>query len=237
MSQVVASSGFGLRSGARGLPQIIHTGAASFFSSKNASSRWSFRAQPSGERPSGFREGSPSPLEWHPFLEPTPTRRGFQGMNDVSNSPRNRLLLALPNRHLKQLMPELEHIRCQRAEVLLDADSSLDYVFFPHSGVVSVVAVYSDGNVIEMATIGREGCSGVQAVLGAKRLLVQIPGSLAKMSRAAFMRAMGSMPSSELSCMPTFRPFSSRSWCRSRATGRTVSSSGSPAGAHDAGPW
>ena len=81
----------------------------------------------------------------------------------------------------------------------MDADSSLDHVFFPESGVVSVVAVYGDGSVIEMATIGREGCSGVQAVLGAKsssvRLLVQIPGSATKMSRAAFTRAMGSMPS------------------------------------------
>src|SRR4029077_90417 len=66
-------------------------------------------------------------------------------------------------------------------------------------GVVSVVAVYAGGSVIEMATIGREGCTAVQAVLGAKsssvRLLVQIPGSAAKMSRAAFTRAMGSMPS------------------------------------------
>jgi hypothetical protein len=46
---------------------------------------------------------------------------------------------------------------------------------------------------------GREGCSGVQAILGAKRssvqLLVQIPGSAAKMSRVAFTRAMQSMPS------------------------------------------
>ena len=81
----------------------------------------------------------------------------------------------------------------------MDADSSLDHVFFPDSGVISVVAVYGDGSVIEMATIGREGCSGVQAVLGAKsssvRLLVQIPGSATKMSRAAFTRAMGSLPS------------------------------------------
>jgi CRP-like cAMP-binding protein len=96
-------------------------------------------------------------------------------------------------------MPELEHIRCQRAEILMDADSSLDHVFFPDSGVVSVVAVYSDGSVIEMATIGREGFTGVKAIFGAKtssfRLLVQIPGSAAKMSRAAFARAMGSMPS------------------------------------------
>jgi hypothetical protein len=51
----------------------------------------------------------------------------------------------------------------------MDADSSLDHVFFPDSGVVSVVAVYADGSVIEMATIGREGCTGVKAVFGAKR--------------------------------------------------------------------
>jgi CRP-like cAMP-binding protein len=120
-------------------------------------------------------------------------------MNDLSNWPRNRLLLALPSRDLKRVMPELEHIRCQRAEVLMDADSPLDQVFFPDSGVVSVVAVYADGSVIEMATVGREGCTGMQAFFGAKtssvRLLVQIPGSAARMSRAAFVRAMESMPS------------------------------------------
>ena len=87
-------------------------------------------------------------------------------MNALSNWPRNRLLLALPSRNLKLLMPELEHIRCQREQVLLDADSSLDHVFFPESGVISVVAVYADGSVIEAATIGREGCSGRIAVLG-----------------------------------------------------------------------
>jgi CRP-like cAMP-binding protein len=119
---------------------------------------------------------------------------------DVSSDwPRNRLLLALPTRNLKRLMPELEHIRCQHGQVLMDADSALDHVFFPDSGVILVVAFYADGSIIEMATIGREGCTGVQAVFGAKsssvQLLVQIPGSAARMSRAAFARAMGSMPS------------------------------------------
>jgi CRP-like cAMP-binding protein len=87
----------------------------------------------------------------------------------------------------------------KRGQVLMDADSSLNDVFFPEIGVISVVAVYADGSVIEMATIGREGCTGVQAIFGAKsssvRLLVQIPGSAAKMPRAAFTRAMESMPS------------------------------------------
>ena len=120
-------------------------------------------------------------------------------MSASSDWPRNRLLLALPARNLKRLMPELEHIRCQRELVLMDADSSLDFVFFPDSGVISVLAVYADGNMIEMATIGREGCTGVQAALGAKsssvQLLVQIPGSATRMPRTAFARAMQAMPS------------------------------------------
>jgi len=111
----------------------------------------------------------------------------------------NRLLLALPPRNLKQLAPELEFVRCEGDQILLDVDASIDHVFFPNSGVISVVAVYADGNVIEMATIGREGCAGVQAFFGARqssaRLLVQIPGTAAKMSRAAFNHAMKSMPS------------------------------------------
>jgi CRP-like cAMP-binding protein len=119
-------------------------------------------------------------------------------MNDLTDWPRNRLLLALSSRNLKQVMPDLDRVLCQREQVLVDADSSLDHVYFPDSGVVSVLAVYANGNVIEMATIGREGCTGIQAVFGAKvssaQLLVQIPGTAAKMSRAAFTRTMQSMP-------------------------------------------
>src|SRR5258705_10841265 len=119
-------------------------------------------------------------------------------MNARPNWPNNRLFRSLPPRHLRRLSPELEHIECRREQILADADRPLDYVFFPDTGVVSVVAVYADGKIIEMATIGREGCSGVQAFFGARnssiRLLVQIPGSAVRMSRAAFTRAMESMP-------------------------------------------
>jgi CRP-like cAMP-binding protein len=82
-------------------------------------------------------------------------------------------------------------------QILLDADSSLDQIFFPNGGVVSAAALYSDGSITEMATIGREGCTGVQAVFGAKmsscRFFTQVPGSAMKMSRATFMRSMRSM--------------------------------------------
>jgi CRP-like cAMP-binding protein len=112
--------------------------------------------------------------------------------------PRNRLLLALPPRDLKRLLPELERVSCEPKQVLLDADSALDHIYFPDSGVISALAVYADGSAIEMATIGREGCTGVQAILGAKissaRLLVQIPGTAAKIPRAAFLRAARQVP-------------------------------------------
>jgi CRP-like cAMP-binding protein len=120
-------------------------------------------------------------------------------MKAPSYRPRNRLLLALPARNLKRLLPQLKPIACRREQVLVDVDGPLDRVFFPDGGVVSLVAVYSDGSIIEMATIGREGCTAVQAVFGAKvssaRFFVQIPGSAAVMRREAFARAMQSMPS------------------------------------------
>jgi len=112
--------------------------------------------------------------------------------------PLNRLLLALPSDNLRRLMPELDQVLCKRGDILIDADSTLDYVFFPDNGVISVVAVYANGDIIEMATIGREGCSGMQAIFGAKcssvRFLVQLPGSAARLPGAAFTRAMDSMP-------------------------------------------
>ncbi len=132
----------------------------------------------------------------HPATHPPRVR--LVDMTGLSDWPRNRLLLSLPSRDLKRLLAELEHVRYERGRTLIDADSTLDHVFFPDSGVISVLAVYSDGQVIEMATIGKEGCTGVQAVFGARRssarYFAQIPGTSAKMPRRAFARAMQSMP-------------------------------------------
>jgi CRP-like cAMP-binding protein len=119
-------------------------------------------------------------------------------MSSAADWPTNRLLLALPTGDLEALMPDLERRTCSRELILTDADAELDEVFFPDSGVISAVAVYADGSIIETATVGREGCTAVQATLGARnsslRLVVQIPGSARRMSRRVFDRAMESMP-------------------------------------------
>jgi CRP-like cAMP-binding protein len=134
--------------------------------------------------------------------EPIHRKIGFLRMKFAPEQLLNRLLLALPPAEMQWLTRHLVHVPCSRGEVLIDADRALDYVFFPNSGVISVVAVYANGDIIEMATIGREGCTGLQAMLGAEmssvRFLVQIPGSAMKISRAAFRRAMDDMPAFRL---------------------------------------
>jgi CRP-like cAMP-binding protein len=69
---------------------------------------------------------------------------------------------------------------------------------FRIAGSFPSLLVYRDGSVIEMATIGREGGTGFQAIFDAKvssaRFFVQVPGTAAKMSRTAFQQAMEAIP-------------------------------------------
>jgi len=119
-------------------------------------------------------------------------------MLDQLHRPRNRLFLALPPAQLQRLRPALDTIECARDQVLIYADDALDQIYFPESAVVSLSTIFTDGTTVDMATIGREGCTGVQAVLGARissvRLLTQIPGTAMRLSRRAFAWAMNSLP-------------------------------------------
>ena len=44
-----------------------------------------------------------------------------------------------------------------RAPVLYESDDEVDEVYFPLSGMISLLVVMRDGKAIETATVGREG--------------------------------------------------------------------------------
>src|SRR5262245_17135982 len=119
-------------------------------------------------------------------------------MLDQLHRPRNRLIHALSPGSLAKLRPALEYVTCARDQVLIEADSALDQIYFPESSVLSLSTVFADGTAVDTASIGREGCTGVPAVLGARishvRLLTQIPGTAIKMSRRAFGWALETLP-------------------------------------------
>jgi CRP-like cAMP-binding protein len=65
--------------------------------------------------------------------------------------------------------------------ILFEAGDTIDRIFFPHAGVVSLVVELASGETIEAAMIGREGVVGGLSALDSKisisRAIVQIAGA------------------------------------------------------------
>jgi CRP-like cAMP-binding protein len=69
----------------------------------------------------------------------------------------NRVLAGLPPADLALLTRHLHVVTLQPGAVLQHQDHPLDYVFFPHEGLVSLLATTPDGGTIEAASVGRGG--------------------------------------------------------------------------------
>jgi CRP-like cAMP-binding protein len=107
----------------------------------------------------------------------------------LSTDPRNNSLLAdLPEADFKLIEPHLTAIRFSRGTLLAEAGEEIDQVYFPLSGMISVLTVLKDGKAIETANIGRDGVLGGPAAFGPyrtrARAMVQIPVVAATLSAA-----------------------------------------------------
>lgn len=101
-------------------------------------------------------------------------------MPSESEHFQNRLLAGMPPAEFDRLEPHLEAVDLPTGLVLYEHDDVLDTVYFPHSAVISIVAVMRDGSVAEMATVGREGLAGYGLTFETRRAqgrhLIQLPG-------------------------------------------------------------
>ena len=79
----------------------------------------------------------------------------------------NYLLAALPGSVLDRLIPQLEHVRADQGTVFIGADQPVERVYFPTSGLFSLIVLNGEGAAVEAAVVGREGMLGSAAVLGA----------------------------------------------------------------------
>ena len=80
---------------------------------------------------------------------------------------RNHLLTALVPREYQHLLPQLERVELSLEEVVYEAESQVEYVYFPETAVVSHLYILSEGGMTESDMVGREGMTGLSAVLGA----------------------------------------------------------------------
>ena len=68
----------------------------------------------------------------------------------------NRCLAALPAKDFLLLQPHLRTVPLERGTVLHDTDDEIEHVFFPLSGMVSLVAIMRNGATVETASAGRQ---------------------------------------------------------------------------------
>ncbi len=102
----------------------------------------------------------------------------------------NTLLAALGPSELEGLRMRLEPVPLALKQTLHEPDRPVEHVYFVTSGVASMVNEPNPGQVVEFATIGREGMVGLPLLFGAKsmpsRAFVQVPGEALRMPASEF---------------------------------------------------
>ncbi|HKF65144.1 MAG TPA: Crp/Fnr family transcriptional regulator [Vicinamibacterales bacterium] len=108
---------------------------------------------------------------------------------------RNLLLSSLPLEEQERICTLLEVTSLDVKEVLHKPGELIEHVYFPGGGFCSIVTVLEDGEMVEVAAIGREGMVGVTAEAGwlplSSAAMVQASTDVCyRMSTAAFRREM-----------------------------------------------
>lgn len=113
-------------------------------------------------------------------------------MDQYSKPHTNALLASLPAADLDLIASDLQQVPLTHGQILCEAGALFDHVYFPTSGMISVLAIMQNGQAIETGVIGREGVA-CSAVVGRRRALdqsmVQIDGQAARLPTAAFLAA------------------------------------------------
>jgi CRP-like cAMP-binding protein len=94
----------------------------------------------------------------------------------------NRLLAALPAGDYARVLQDVRMMTVVTGQTLQEPGAPVVDVYFPNGGVYSVTNQMRDGELVEVATVGREGMLGVGVFLGdplgTGRTLQQVPDGL-----------------------------------------------------------
>ncbi|MGB6311023.1 MAG: Crp/Fnr family transcriptional regulator [Pseudolabrys sp.] len=98
----------------------------------------------------------------------------------MAKSP-NSLLASLPADVFSALSPHIKLVELKFGDVLAETGGAVRKVYFPYSGVISLVVELDVGSMIETAMVGRDGVLSAAAALDGKVSLnkgvVQLAGS------------------------------------------------------------
>jgi len=94
-------------------------------------------------------------------------------VSDTAIHRENRLLAALPPESLALLGADLKLVSLPQGAVIYEPGSAVDHIFFPQTGMISLLVVTKNGGSIETMTVGREGAVGLHGAFGGRRSLTR----------------------------------------------------------------
>ena len=107
--------------------------------------------------------------------------------------PENRLLAALPAADRDRLVRQADDVTLDRGDVVYRPNGPIAHVYFPRTGILSLVIDMEDGGTVEVGTIGFEGMVGLPVFHGAERsptrVYCQVPPCVCRRLRADRFRA------------------------------------------------
>ncbi len=114
---------------------------------------------------------------------------------ELPNQPVNRVLAALPKADYERIMAQTERVLLETRQLAYDVNKPIKFVYFPLTGVFSLVTFLEDGDGVEVATVGNEGMIGLPLFLGVDRTsgkaFTQVPGDSLRITEAAFKKEIG----------------------------------------------
>ena len=104
---------------------------------------------------------------------------------EIKKRSANHLLNALELSAFERVARKLTRVTLRPREVVYKPNESIDFVLFPENTVLCLLALMSNGDTIEAATVGREGASWISASVGAPSMpcetIVVIEGTALKL--------------------------------------------------------
>ncbi len=111
---------------------------------------------------------------------------------------RNRLLASLPASDLSLLRRHLREIPIEQGQTLEERGQPVDRVYFPQTGMISLIVAMAEDSALEVGTVGHEGAIGMTAGLGSRissiRALVQVSGTALCIPISKFRAAASRSP-------------------------------------------
>ena len=92
----------------------------------------------------------------------------------VATVNKNRILAALPREDFARLEPRLTTVRLEKDEVVYITGDQIRYVYFPMSGLMSLLSTTETGSTVEVAMVGNEGIVGLPVILKHKMIPYEV---------------------------------------------------------------